>query len=127
MVTKSCNCEMGVSFEGSLHDPSSCIVSISEATDWFGEGSRAFLANLEESESKSKELSMIPVVAEFPDVFPDELPGLPPKRAVQFVISLAPGVTPISKAPYRMALAELKELKSQLEESNYCTSFDLAK
>ena len=56
-----------------------------------------------EFESKSKELSMISVVAEFSDVFTDELPGLPPKRAVEFGIDLAPRVTPISKAPYRMA------------------------
>ena len=91
-------------------------MSESEATKWLGEGCQAYLANLEESESKPKELSLIPVVAEFPDVFLDELPGLPPKRTVEFVIDLVPGVSPISKAPYRMAPAELKELKSQLEE-----------
>ena len=116
VLTKPCNCEMGVIFQGSWNDPSSCIVSVSEATEWFGEGCKVFSATLEEPESKPKELSMIPVVAEFPDVFPGELPGLPPKRAVEFVIDLAPGVSPISKAPYRMAPAELKELKSQLEE-----------
>lgn len=48
---------------------------------------------------------------EFPDVFPEELPGLPPKREVEFSIDLNPGTTPISRAPYRMAPAELKELK----------------
>ena len=81
-----------------------------------GEDFQAFLANLVEYESKSKELFMIPVVAEFSDVFPDELLRLPPKRAVEFVIDLAPRVTSISKAPYLMALAKLEELKSQLEE-----------
>ena len=56
------------------------------------------------------------VVREFPDVFPEELPGLPPKREIEFCIELLPRTTPISKAPYRMAPAELEELKRQLEE-----------
>ena len=53
---------------------------------------------------------------EFPNVFPDEIPGMPPLREVEFCIDLAPGATPISKAPYRMTPTELKELKTQLEE-----------
>nr|GFC11168.1 hypothetical protein [Tanacetum cinerariifolium] len=52
-----------------------------------------------------------PIVSEFPDVFPDELPGIPPVREVEFNIELIPGAEPISKAPYRMAPVELKELK----------------
>ena len=91
-------------------------MSTSEATKWLGEGCQAYLANLEESKSKPNELSLIPVVAEFSDVFPNELPRLPPKRPVEFVIDLAPRVTPIYKAPYRSAPIKLKELKSQLEE-----------
>ncbi|KZV14332.1 hypothetical protein F511_43689 [Dorcoceras hygrometricum] len=58
----------------------------------------------------------IPVVCEFADVFPDEIPGLPPYREVDFSIELMPGTQPISKAPYRMAPIELKELKEQLED-----------
>ena len=58
----------------------------------------------------------MPVVCEFADVFPEELPGLPPVREVEFGIDLIPGTAPISIAPYRMAPAELKELKSQLQE-----------
>ena len=57
------------------------------------------------------EIEDIHVVREFPDVFPEDLPGLPPDREVEFSIDLVPGTTPISKAPYRMAPAELKELK----------------
>ncbi|KAL0346154.1 UNVERIFIED_CONTAM: RNA-directed DNA polymerase [Sesamum radiatum] len=57
----------------------------------------------------------VPVVREFPDVFPEELPGLPPHREVDFEIETIPGA-PISIAPYRMAPSELKELKKQLEE-----------
>ncbi|GJT55493.1 putative reverse transcriptase domain-containing protein [Tanacetum coccineum] len=56
------------------------------------------------------------VVREFADVFPDELPGLPPAREIEFGIELIPGAEPISKAPYRMAPVELKELKEQLQE-----------
>ena len=56
------------------------------------------------------------VVCEFTDVFPDALPGLPPMREIEFVIDLIPGSEPASKAPYRMAPAELKELKVQLQE-----------
>ena len=58
----------------------------------------------------------IPIVCEFPDVFPEEIPRLPPVREVEFTIELFPGITPISIAPYRMAPAELGELKLQLQE-----------
>ena len=56
------------------------------------------------------------VVEEFPDVFPDELPGLPPDREIEFCIDLVPGAQPVSITPYRMAPAELVELRKQLDE-----------
>ncbi|WVZ48586.1 hypothetical protein U9M48_000007 [Paspalum notatum var. saurae] len=62
------------------------------------------------------EIKKIPVVCDFPDVFPEELPGLPPDRDVEFRIDLIPGTAPVSKRPYRMAPDELKELKIQLQE-----------
>ena len=58
----------------------------------------------------------IPVVCEFPDVFPEELPGLPPDRDVEFKIELVPGTAPISRRPYRMPPNELAELKVQLQD-----------
>ncbi|WMV50368.1 hypothetical protein MTR67_043753, partial [Solanum verrucosum] len=58
----------------------------------------------------------IPVVCDFPEVFPENLPRLPPEREVEFPIELISGSTPISITPYRMAPAELRELKSQLQE-----------
>jgi hypothetical protein len=58
----------------------------------------------------------IRVVRDFLDVFPEELPGMPPDRKVEFVIDLLPGTAPISKRPYRMSVNELKELKKQLTE-----------
>ncbi|WVZ84402.1 hypothetical protein U9M48_031439, partial [Paspalum notatum var. saurae] len=61
-------------------------------------------------------IKKIPVVSDFPDVFPEELPGLPPDRNVEFAIELVPGTAPVSKRPYRMAPNEPKELKTQLQE-----------
>jgi hypothetical protein len=58
----------------------------------------------------------IPVVCEYPNVFTDELPGMPPDRDIEFAIEMQPGNTPISKRPYRMPLVELVELKKQLQE-----------
>ncbi len=59
----------------------------------------------------------IPVVREFQDVFPEELPGIPPARAVEFVIDLVPGTTPIAKRPYKMPPHELLELKQEIDNS----------
>jgi hypothetical protein len=56
------------------------------------------------------------IVKEYPDVFPDELPGMPPDRDVEFLIELLPSTGPIAKRPYPMSTDELKELKKQLEE-----------
>ena len=60
--------------------------------------------------------SVIPVVYEFEDVFPDKVPGLPPHREVEFSIDLVPGTDSISMALHRMAPVELVELKKQIEE-----------
>jgi hypothetical protein len=60
--------------------------------------------------------SNIRVVRDFPNVFPEELPGMPPNREVEFVIDLLPRTAPISKRPYMMSVEELKELKKQLTE-----------
>ena len=56
------------------------------------------------------------VVCEYEDVFPDELPGLPPQRVVDFGIELHPGTSPISMTPHRMTPVELQELRVQLHE-----------
>ena len=56
------------------------------------------------------------VVCEYVDVFPDEVPGLPPQRVVDFGIELHPGTSPISLTPHRMASVELQELRIQLQE-----------
>jgi hypothetical protein len=56
------------------------------------------------------------VVDDFPDVFPDDLLGMPPDRDIEFIINLLPGTAPIAKRPYRMGVDELEELKKQLKE-----------
>nr|AAV43998.1 hypothetical protein [Oryza sativa Japonica Group] len=89
-----------------------------------------FLANLILLESKDLDvilgmdwsrlnqitLEEIPIVREYPDVFPDDLPGMPPKRDIEFRIDLVPGTTPIHKRPYRMAANELAEVKRQVDD-----------
>src|SRR5438128_11338400 len=61
-------------------------------------------------------LEAIPVVSDYPDVFPEELPGLPPERAVEFSIELIPGTAPVFRRPYRMSQNDLVEMKVQLQE-----------
>ena len=65
---------------------------------------------------EEKRLEDVPTVRDFPDVFPDDLPGLPPTRQVEFQIDLVPGAAPVARAPYRLAPSELKELSDQLQE-----------
>ena len=79
-------------------------------------GCKGYLAHVVDTCSSEVGLEDVPVVRDFPDVFPDDLPGLPPEREIDFPIDLVPGTAPISLPPYRMAPAELKELKTQLQE-----------
>ena len=69
-----------------------------------------------DTQTKEEKGENIPLVCEFEDVFLEELPRLPPQREIDFGIKLIPGAQPISKAPYRMTLTELKELNIQLDE-----------
>lgn len=55
-----------------------------------------------------KELKDIPVVCDYPNIFPDDLPGLPPERQVEFCIDLVPGAVPVARTPYRLAPSEMK-------------------
>jgi hypothetical protein len=63
----------------------------------------------------TRAISNVPVFCEFEDVLPEELPGLPPDRDVEFVINLVPGTAPIAQSPYHMAEVELKLLKEELD------------
>ncbi|GJZ24350.1 putative reverse transcriptase domain-containing protein [Tanacetum coccineum] len=83
-------------------------------------GCPVFLANVNtketEDKSEKKRLEDVPIVRDFPDVFPEDLPGLPPTRQVEFQIDLIPGAAPVARAPYRLAPSEMKELSEQLKE-----------
>ncbi|XP_070026268.1 uncharacterized protein [Nicotiana sylvestris] len=93
-----------------------CIVSVQ------GRNTKADLIELEIvdfdviMESEPPALLSVPIVREFPEVFPDDLPGLPPERIIDFGIDLMPGTQPISIPPYRMSLSELNELREQLKD-----------
>ncbi|KAH9328322.1 hypothetical protein KI387_000430, partial [Taxus chinensis] len=71
---------------------------------------------IESSEEDDDLMKRFPLLQGFRDVFPEELPGLPPTREFDFTIEIKPGIEPISKAPYRMTTTELVELKAQLQE-----------
>ncbi|KAA3480741.1 DNA/RNA polymerases superfamily protein [Gossypium australe] len=92
------------------------VISILKAQKYVKKGYKAYFTYVIDSKVSEKKADSVPVVCEFSDVFPEELPGLPPIREVEFGIDLLPGTTSISIAPYRMAPIELKELQSQLQE-----------
>ncbi|GJU05695.1 putative reverse transcriptase domain-containing protein [Tanacetum coccineum] len=79
-------------------------------------GGELFLAQVTEQEPKEKRLEDVPIIRDFPEVFPEDLPGLPPPRQVEFRIDLIPGAAPVARAPYRLAPTEMKELSKQLQE-----------
>ena len=86
------------------------------ASKMLRKGCQGYLAFVVDRRQEGTRLEDIPIVKEFPDVFPDDISGLPPDREVEFTIDLILGTEPISIPPYRMAPAELRELKAQLEE-----------
>ncbi|GAB2294877.1 hypothetical protein Dimus_038321 [Dionaea muscipula] len=103
-------------FEGERKDVSVGFISALRARKLLRKGCSGFIAYVIDSEKVEQDIEDIPIVNEFLDVFPEDLPGLPPDREVEFVIDLAPDTRPISKAPYMMASTELKELHTQLKE-----------
>ncbi|XP_074360186.1 uncharacterized protein LOC141700288 [Apium graveolens] len=89
-------------------------LSILKAKKLLRQGYEAYLAHVVDTEKEVPNLDEIPIVREFPDIFPDEFPGLPPDREIEFSIDLVPIAELVSKAPYRMAPVEMKELAKQL-------------
>ncbi|GJW46535.1 putative reverse transcriptase domain-containing protein [Tanacetum coccineum] len=96
------------------------IISCVKAQKYMEKGCQLFLAQvtMKENKDKSKEkrLEDVPTVWDFPEVFPKDLPGLPPIRQVEFQIDLVPGAAPVARAPYRLAPSEMEELSTQLQE-----------
>ncbi|GJZ93245.1 putative reverse transcriptase domain-containing protein [Tanacetum coccineum] len=77
---------------------------------------KTLIIRVMEKKSDERRLEDIPVVREFPEVFPEDLPGLPPVRQVEFQIDLIPGAAPLARAPYRLAPSKMQELFDQLQE-----------
>ncbi|GJV94010.1 putative reverse transcriptase domain-containing protein [Tanacetum coccineum] len=96
------------------------IISCTKAQKYLLQGCHVFLAHITIKEtgdkSKKKQLQDVPIVKNFPEVFPEDLPGLPHTRQVEFHIDLVPGAAPVARAPYRLAPSEMKELADQLQE-----------
>ncbi|KAA3483464.1 DNA/RNA polymerases superfamily protein [Gossypium australe] len=92
------------------------VVSALKAEKMVKKGCEAYLVRICALEAKESVVGKVRTVGEFADVFPEELPGLPPDREVEFGIDLLPGTAPVSIAPYRLAPKELVELKAQIQE-----------
>ena len=108
--------KLEVKFRGTRRELSSNMISIMATQRMLHKGCQGYLAYVVETGKEGTSMDEILVVREFPDVFSDDIAGLPPEREVEFTIDLIPGTEHISIPPYRMAPAELRELKAQLEE-----------
>ena len=97
-----------VKFRGIRRELSSNMISAMATQRMPRKGCQGYLAYVVETGKEGTILDEIPVVREFPDVFPDDIAGLPPEREVEFTIDLIPGTEPISIPPYRMAPARVK-------------------
>ena len=91
-------------------------MSVMKARKLLGKGYEGFLCHVMKIEDAESSLEDIPMVREFLDVFPDEIPNMSPFREVEFCIDLILGATPISRTSYWIVPVELNELKAQLEE-----------
>nr|GEZ18910.1 putative reverse transcriptase domain-containing protein [Tanacetum cinerariifolium] len=96
------------------------IISYTKTHKYIQKGCQVYLAHFTskktEDKSKEKRLEDVPIVQEFLEVFPEDFPGLPPARQVEFQINLVSGVAPVARSPYRLAPAEMQELSTQLQE-----------
>ncbi|GJT61021.1 putative reverse transcriptase domain-containing protein [Tanacetum coccineum] len=99
--------------EGNRNNSRLKIVSCIKTQKYIEKGCELFLAQVTKQESKEKRLEDVPVIRNFPEVFPEDLPGLPPPRQVEFRIDLIPGAAPVARAPYRLAPSEMKELSEK--------------
>nr|GEV44310.1 putative reverse transcriptase domain-containing protein [Tanacetum cinerariifolium] len=96
------------------------IISCTKAQRYLSKGCDVFLAHITMKEAKDKSegkrLKDVPIVRDFPEVFPEDLSGIPPARQVEFQIDLVQGVAPVARAPYRLEPFKMKELAEQLQE-----------
>lgn len=85
------------------------VVSCIKVKKYVNQGCQLYLTRVIEKELEETRIEDVPIVCKFPEVFPEDLPGLPPSRQVEFKIDLVPGENPVARAPYRLAPLELKE------------------
>nr|GFA10862.1 putative reverse transcriptase domain, ribonuclease H-like domain protein [Tanacetum cinerariifolium] len=102
--------------EGDRNQSRLKIISCIKARKYIENACELFLAQVSGTVSKEKRVKDVLVIRDFPEVFPEDLPGLPPPRQVEFHIDLIPGATSVAHAPYHLAPSELKELSEQLKE-----------
>nr|GFA75112.1 reverse transcriptase domain-containing protein [Tanacetum cinerariifolium] len=110
------------------------VTPCSKVQEYWAKGYHVFLAQIsatrEDDKPEGKPVKDVPIVQDFPEVFPENLPGLPPARSVEFHIDLIPGVAPVARAPYSLAPSEMKGLSEQLHKlsdkgSNIYSKIDL--
>nr|GEZ93738.1 putative reverse transcriptase domain-containing protein [Tanacetum cinerariifolium] len=102
--------------EGDRNQSCLKIISCIKARKYIENGCELFLAQVTRTVSKEKRVEDFLIIRNFLEVFPKDLPGLPPPRQVEFRINLIPGATPVARTPYHLAPSELKELSEQLKE-----------
>ncbi|GJT38713.1 hypothetical protein Tco_0938578 [Tanacetum coccineum] len=102
------------------HESRLNIISCTKTQKYLLKRCHVFLAHVTtkkaEDKSEEKRLEDVLIVRDFPEVFPEDLSGIPPARLVEFQINLIPGAAPVARAPYRLAMSEMKELSDQLQE-----------
>nr|GFC79688.1 reverse transcriptase domain-containing protein [Tanacetum cinerariifolium] len=95
------------------------VISCSKAQEYMTKGCQIFLAQIsaknEEDKSKGKQLKDVPIIQDFSEVFPEDLPGLPPARPVEFHIDLIPGAAPVARAPILIYSKDEKEHEEHLK------------
>nr|XP_043611559.1 uncharacterized protein LOC122583199 [Erigeron canadensis] len=101
---------------GDRKERSISVCTFARAKRYMSHGCHAYLAHIVDVEKKPLSIGDIPIVNEFADVFPKDLPGIPPERQVEFSIDLISGANPIAKAPYHLAPTEMQEMMKQLQE-----------
>ena len=101
-----------IMYQGDSSAISPCLIFALTIGKLLAKGCQGILAYVSDTKMKVLDLGEIPVVKDFLNVFPEELPGLPPDREIEFGIDVPPGTQPVSIPPYRMAPLELRELKA---------------
>nr|GFB60940.1 putative reverse transcriptase domain-containing protein [Tanacetum cinerariifolium] len=96
------------------------VISCSKVREYRAKRCHVILAQIsaaqDDDKPERKQVKDVPIVQDFPEVFPENFPGLPPAQPVEFQIDLIPGAAPVARAPYLLAPSEMKELSEQLQE-----------